>query len=458
MSRNRKYIEQFDRNAGKPSDFDSLFKFEKGELIAKRKIRVKSTRSRIAAMCSAAAVIGIAAFAALAYINTKGIASDTVMSRSTGDASPELTAYIEENGSQTMLSSFIDRFEYEVTGDRSGNAELLWNYSPDTDTQNAYNTDWQTVMRFRVVSKKYTNGKIVYCIKPLECYAEEEFSQTLNSLEKETITFSVPAYDLRELQTGKEYIMPFLAYNLANNDAVFHAYNTGYFAEKKDKGWLIYNCGVYRSELFEAMEADTEEVSDNRTGTGIYHLESSDEKMSEKIRTFLESQNTVYYHTEFDSSTAQAKLDDILPKAEFEKVRYSVKETGEPDKTLLILDNEQYFSLMPNISGDVVFAGTSLNGGMCAAVELAYNGEPTEECYCRTILMSGLNELYVSTGDSIDENTVIGVCGNEPVYMQFIDNNGMPMEIEFSYDISEETSVSAVDEVIIAYYDEEISE
>ncbi|MDD6990702.1 MAG: hypothetical protein PUI48_02630 [Oscillospiraceae bacterium] len=462
MSRNRKYIEQFDHSAGKPSDFDSLFHFEKGELIAKRKIRVKSTRSRIAAMCSAAAVIGIAAFAVLAYINTKGLTSDSVMSRSTGDDFSEFTAYIEEDGSQTMLSSFIYRFEYEVTGDMSGNAELVWDYSSDTDTQNEYITDWQAVMRFRVISKKYTNGKIVYCINPLEYYVEEEVSGELNSSRNavasinETITFSVPAYDLRELQTGGEYIMPFLAYDLTSNDVIFHADSTGYFAEKTDKGWLIYNCGVYHFELIEALEADAEEIYDDRTGTGSYHLEPSDEKMSEKIRAFLESKDTVYYHTEFESSTVQTTLDDILPNAEFEKIRYAVKETGEPDRTLLILDNEQYFSLLPYISGNVVFAGRTLNGCLCAAVELEYNDGSAEEYYCRTILMSGFTELYVSTGDSIDENTVIGVCGSEPVYMQFIDNNGMPMEIDIN-DFFDETSVSAEDEVIIDY-DEEISE
>ncbi|MDY3793293.1 MAG: hypothetical protein SOZ56_12605 [Oscillospiraceae bacterium] len=456
MSRNRKYIEQFDHSAGKPSDFDSLFHFEKGELIAKRKIRVKSTRSRIAAMCSAAAAIGIAAFAVLAYINTKGLTSDSVMSRSTGDDFSEFTEYIEEDGSQTMLSSFIDRFEYEVTGDLSGNAELVWDYSSDTEIQNEYITNWKAVMRFRVVSKRYTNGKIVYCIKPLENYAEDDLSEAVNSIENGTITFSVPAYDLRELQTGKEYIMPFLAYNLTNSDTVFHADSTGYFAEKTDKGWLIYNCGVYHFELIEALEADTEEIYDDRTGTGSYHLEPSDEKMSEKIRAFLESKDTVYYHTEFEISTVQTTLDDILPNAEFEKIRYAVKETGEPDRTLLILDNEQYFSLLPYISGNVVFAGRTLNGCLCAAVELEYNDGSAEGYYCRTILMSGFTELYVSTGDSIDENTVIGVCGSEPVYMQFIDNNGMPMEIDIN-DFSDETSVSAEDEVIIDY-DEEISE
>ncbi|MBQ5333874.1 MAG: hypothetical protein J6K92_11570 [Oscillospiraceae bacterium] len=447
MSRNRKYIEQFDRNAGKPADFDSLFDFEKNKLIAKRRIKMKSSRSYAAAMCSAAAVIGIAAFAALAYINERGIASDSVMSKSTGDITSEITAYIEEKSSVELIP-LIDRFEYDVTGDMSGNAELLRQYSSETDTQKAYITDWQAVMRFRVVSKKYDFGKIVYCVKPLEYYAEEDFSEIISG--NETVTFSVHSYDLRELQIGKEYIMPFMAYNSDENNgdsedpsAMLYADNTGYYAQKTDMGWLIYNCGMYRSDLLEAMEADTEEVFDNFNGTSFYHLEPSDEKMSEKIRTFLESRDEVYYHVELGSSTAQVDLKEILPNAEFENVRYFVNENGVPDRTLLVLDNEQYFSLLPHISGYVVFAGRALSDNLCAAVELVYYGKHGDDYYCRTILMSGFSELSVSTGDSIDENAAIGVCSNEPVYMQFIDNNGMPMEIRLDNNTEETTVIMA---------------
>ena len=40
MNGRNKYAEQFDRNAGEPADFDSLFRFEKGELIAKKRIKM----------------------------------------------------------------------------------------------------------------------------------------------------------------------------------------------------------------------------------------------------------------------------------------------------------------------------------------------------------------------------------------------------------------------------------
>ena len=124
-------------------------------------------------------------------------------------------------------------------------------------------------------------------------------------------------------------------------------------------------------------------------------------------------------------------------------MRYFVNENGVPDRTLLVLDNEQYFSLLPHISGYVVFAGRALSDNLCAAVELVYYGKHGDDYYCRTILMSGFSELSVSTGDSIDENAAIGVCSNEPVYMQFIDNNGMPMEIRLDNNTEETTVIMA---------------
>lgn len=445
MSRNRKYIEQFDRNAGRPSDFDSLFHFEKNELLVKRRIKMKSARSRIAAMCSAAAVIGIAAFAALSYINAKGIASDTVMSRCTGEDISALSEFIAENSSSVRLSQLVQGFDYEVKDAQSDDALLVREYYSETDNQNSSITDWQAIMRFRVVSKQYSVGHVVYYIKPMEYYAQKKYFEMTDS--NEILTFSVPAYiDMRELQTGIEYIMPFMAYNSTDNDtAVLSADNTGFFAQKTDKGWLIYSCKAYDSELREAMEADTEEVLDDIFGSGFYHLETSDEKMSEKLRTFLDSREETFYHVEFDSVTPKADLRSILPRADFEKVRYGADENGEPDRTLLVLDNEQYFSMMPYISGNVVFAGRTLDDKLCAAVEPFYNGDPDDEYYCRTILISGLTELHVLTGDIIDINTVIGVCSDEPITMRFIDKNGMPMEIELN-DLTVETAVSTINE------------
>ena len=72
MNGRNKYAEQFDRNAGEPADFDSLFRFEKGELITKKRIKMRSSRRRIAAMTITAAAVTAAAVFGLSYLNSSG--------------------------------------------------------------------------------------------------------------------------------------------------------------------------------------------------------------------------------------------------------------------------------------------------------------------------------------------------------------------------------------------------
>ncbi|WP_455528639.1 hypothetical protein [Huintestinicola sp.] len=437
MSRNKKYIEQFDRSAGKPADFDSLFRFEKNELIAKRKIKMTNNRSRFAVMCSAAAVIGIAVFAAMAYINTKGIESDSVMSKSTGNVSPELTEYIEENSPVQKLSELTDGFEYNITGDSTLASEILTN-NIGVIEEDDVTVDWQWILRFNVVSKVYDSSEIKYTIKPLEAYADDSFMLDMEASIDGTLVVSVPIYPTeRELQIGREYIMPLFVHthnvHTHNDDNIHHTdHLTDFFAERTDNGWLIYDGGRYRSSLFDILEADTLTV-DNDTGAGgKYYLEPSDEAMNEKLISYVNTSNYSYHYQDSDTAVSQISLSDIMPNAEFEKVRYGVTASGETDKTLLIFDNEQYFSFMPNISGTVIFAGEIVNGELCTAVEFANYSESDDVSYCKTILISGLNELFVSTGDILGKESVIGACSSEPVYMQLIDSSGMLMETDIS--------------------------
>ena len=439
MSRNKKYIEQFDRNAGKPADFDSLFKFEKNELIAKRKIKMTNNRSRFAVMCSAAAVIGIAVFAAMGYINTKGIESDSVMSKSTGNVSPELTEYIEENSPAQKLSELTDRFEYNISGDSTLAAEILTN-NIGVIEEDDVTVDWQWILRFNVVSKVYDSSEIKYTIKPLEAYADDSFMLDMEASIDGTLVVSVPIYPTeRELQIGREYIMPLFVHT-HNDDNIHHTdHLTDFFAERTDNGWLIYDGGRYRSSLFDILEADTLTVDNDTGAVGKYYLEPSDDVMNEKLISYVNTPNYAYHYQDNDTAVSQISLSDIMPNAEFEKVRYGVTALGETDKTLLIFDNEQYFSFMPNISGTVIFAGETVNGEHCAAVELT-NYDESDVPYCNTILISGLNELFVSTGDTLDKESVIGTCSSEPVYVHFIDSNGMLIEPDISDNSSETIS------------------
>lgn len=414
MSRNKKYIEQFDRSAGKPADFDSLFKFEKNELIAKQKIKTTNNRSRFAVMCSAAAVIGIAVFAAMAYINTKGIESDSVMSKSTGNVSTELTEYIEENSLAQKLSELTDGFEYDITGDSTHAAEVLTNNIGVIEEYDV-TVDWQWILRFNVVSKEYGSSKIKYTIKPLEAYADDSFMLAMEGSTDGTLVVSVPIYpEERELQIGREYVMPLFVHT-HNGDSVLHTdYLTDFFAERIDNGWLIYDGGRYRSSLFDILEADTLAVDNDTGAVGKYYLEPSDDAMNEKLISYVNTSNYAYHYQDNDAAISQTVLDDTMP---------------------MVLVNEQDFSFAPNISGTVIFAGETVNGELCAAVDLKNYSESDELPYCKTVIISGLSELYLSTGDiigNLGKESVIGACSSEPVYMQLIDSSGMPIETDIS--------------------------
>lgn len=422
MSRNKKYIEQFDRNAGKPADFDSLFKFEKNELIAKRKIKMTNNRSRFAVMCSAAAVIGIAVFAAMAYINTKGIETDSVMSKSTGNVSPELTEYIEENSSVQKLSELTDRFEYDIMGDSTLASEILTN-NISVIEEDDVTVDWQWILRLNVVSKEYDSSEIKYTIKPLEAYADDSFMLDMEASIDGTLTVSVPIYPTeRELQIGREYIMPLFVHT-HNDDSVLHTdHLTDFFAERIDNGWLIYDGGRYRSSLFDILEADTLTVDNDTGAVGKYYLEPSDDVMNEKLISYVNTSNYAYHYQDNDAAISQTVLDDTM---------------------LMVLVNEQDFSFAPNISGTVIFAGETVNGELCAAVDLENYSESDELPYCKTVIISGLSELYLSTGDIIGDlgnKTIIGTYSSEPVYVHFIDSNGMLIEPDISDNSSETIS------------------
>lgn len=422
MSRNKKYIEQFDRSAGKPADFDSLFRFEKNELIAKQKIKMTNNRSRFAVMCSAAAVIGIAVFAAMAYINTKGIESDSVMSKSTGNVSPELTEYIEENSPAQKLSELTDRFEYNISGDSTLAAEILTNIISVIEEDDV-TVDWQWILRFNVVSKEYGSSEIKYTIKPLEAYADDSFMLDMEASIDGTLTVSVPIYPTgRELQIGREYIMPLFVHTHNDDNGLHTDYLTDFFAERTDNGWLIYDGGRYRSSLFDILEADTLTVDNDTGAVGKYYLEPSDDVMNEKLISYVNTSNYAYHYQDNDAAISQTVLDDTMP---------------------MVLVNEQDFSFAPNISGTVIFAGETVNGELCAAVDLENYSESDELPYCKTVIISGLNELYLSTGDIIGDlgnETIIGTYSSEPVYVHFIDSNGMLIEPDISDNSSETIS------------------
>ncbi|MBP1547959.1 MAG: hypothetical protein J6A37_15355 [Oscillospiraceae bacterium] len=446
MNKNNDYKEQFDRYAGRPSDFDSLFYFDNNELVAKRRIRVKSMKRRIAAMCSAAAVIGIAAFAGLAYVNSQGIASGNITSRTTGDITESGTGALQS----FTLSSLCGRFDYTVSGtDNTALNEVNSEYA-EAGSEGQF-----SVIRFNVSEKSYNSSMnaVDYSIRLIEAYSVENNSEVLSTTD-DTVSFSVAVdYNAEELQIGEEYIMTFNGFSselLTDNvssgfELRLNADNTKEFARKTDNGWLIYR-NSHNSKLFDALCADTLRVNDDYNHSDNYFLEASYEKMVEKLKAFLETEGTAYYHYEYvESPQLSENLSDILPDAEFEKVRYLENQLGETDRTTVILDNEQYFSVNPHISAEVIYSGLSRNGELCTALKINYNMADGEEflqdSYPSVILMSGLSSLNTVTGTIISGNDPIGDCSDMPVYMRIIDNNGEPVEIILGDDTGETDSL-----------------
>ena len=166
MNGRNKYSEQFDRNAGKPADFDSLFRFEGEELIAKKKIRMKSSKKRIAAMTVSAAAVAGAAFIGLSYISSAGLSSQESGICELAEMSAETSSLSLSTGNEAnteySLSELISQSEY---------------YSPYMNTEDDYpsgeysleNAD--IILRCRVVAKEHSDVlQTSYEICPLEYY------------------------------------------------------------------------------------------------------------------------------------------------------------------------------------------------------------------------------------------------------------------------------------------------
>ena len=170
MNGRNKYAEQFDRNAGEPADFDSLFRFEKGELITKKRIKMRSSRRRIAAMTITAAAVTAAAVFGLSYLNSSGTSDISIAELA---EMSETTASLDEfleSSSEHLLSEFIKPtdicFHAAVTADAS---------QQDISLDEA-----DIILRCRVITKNYLpesdTGRIEYELSPIEYYYADNVS------------------------------------------------------------------------------------------------------------------------------------------------------------------------------------------------------------------------------------------------------------------------------------------
>lgn len=432
MSGNKQYREQFDSNAGKPADFESLFSFSGEEIVAKRRIRMYSKKNRLAAMTSAAAVIAVVSAASLTLLHTSGLNDGGGIAEMNAVTETELSssAYARNAAeSEFTLSSLISRFDY-TCGVYQSNDSI----TPFTGMDSFLNSD--IITHARVTSKTYDGEAIIYTLMLLESYNLD----TVDTLPPDSLTVKsslLPAeYSLCELQTGSEYILP-LDYNPDDAEAPYSLTSPmSVPIRKTDRGWLI-------DASYSDFTQGAHSVVNDMTDEGYYGigfvLDPSDESMKLKLRDFAEISENKYYHREFSNDiNTTAWIYDLFnyenESLRFENVKYLINDDGTEDKTTLLLENEKYFELSPAISGTVIFAGESLTGENFVAVDIS-EGEFTHY----TVFFTGMSEITVKQGDTVS-NSIIGMCSEEPIYCRFTNSSG-PVEINLYDEITEVVAI-----------------
>ena len=432
MSRNKKYIDKFDKAAGKPADFDSLFCFDGEDIVAKKQIRVRIMRKRAMIISSAAAAVFIAVMGiCIGYISTAGLAASD--RGETGLTSAEnVSAAFDETVYQSSginLSDLLDtRFDYFMSDndypkyDSSGERAVSERNS--IEAANVY-------IRVKVVSKSYVSPNtstigsdtvswtnIYYDLYPYEyfTFAGNEYNYTI--LDKSE-TFTVArdfADNHNELQPGEEYFIPFTLHNSTENTSLTGGMEWLEFADdqempiiKTDSGWIVSDMYPFDLSAGQPVNSDLW----NYKTEGSMYLMSNDDLLSSIYAYFAENGGGI--HNSRDSiSVTSYSYETVFKNAEFENVQI------DSDGKTLILYHENYFDLVPNIWGNVVFAGASRNGGNTVVINAS---APDSSAPIQTVIFTGLDRLYVKNGDYLTNGVLVGSC-SEPVYCICVDEKG----------------------------------
>lgn len=475
MSRNRKYIEEFDRNAGSPADFDNLFRFSGKEIIANKKIRVRSSKKRAALMSVSAAAVITAAILGLSYfgeisknvnISIEENAGGFDMDSETEMVEFEAGNYISDEPSQYHLSELVSRFDYYLTDtDISAAEDFL--FSREWTAENYLNSD--IIMMATVVKKELLeDGTLLYKLHPNECFYELDTDNNIDVVHiANAVTVDVAAPMMAqiypsaytELQAGSTYILPInitditrydliedIEYSLVlDDDAFFPIRYTEY-------GWLVSDtCG----KLAEGAAS----VSVDIDGLDLpYKIGLVDDPMLTKVEEQLLEMGYNYSYI-FNSGGNENGITGMLNSffdfsntgLEYESVNHYINEDGTYDKTILVLENETYFTLRPQIpGGKVVFTGENIFGEKTVAV---YSDNGLADPKPELVVFTGLESILVSVGDEVYKNvysedspyineegyeqyevvgyscSTIGTCTEEPIYCRFFDITG-PVEVD----------------------------
>lgn len=455
MSGSKRYKDEFDKYAGAPAEFDSLFTFHGSELRAKKRIvSRKGSKGRVLGIAAAAAVM-ITAGAVLAAVSSGGM--PTVGELSPGEENGETStldtagrndtagrsrmAYEGTGGLSDETEAFrvYDRFDYSVTAELKA-TNIVMEYSEPARDDSAKSTLTSEIMSTAdiilagtVREKSYDNAanEIIYEVCISKFYSKADITPIFSERENFMTVhcpdgFAVDAYD--ELQIGSEYIMPVCIRHGEDEAAAELADPSGKCICKRGGNWEM-DSDVYADFLEIINKAAENEVytrADNGGNTGIV----SDNALRSGLRLFLEESSRQYIsqYSADDAETKSRTLSEVFntdsETGGFESIRY-MENDGVTDQTTLVLENENYFVLAPDMNGTVVYAGENFLGEKMIRIKTGENNMDIS-----SVIFAGDLKLECAAGDSI-YGQVLGSCGATPVYCRVIGSDGRAVEIIF---------------------------
>ncbi|MDE7293167.1 MAG: hypothetical protein K2N72_01955, partial [Oscillospiraceae bacterium] len=407
MSGSNRYKDDFDRHAGAPAEFDSLFVFENGELRAKKRIRkARGGRHTLVSLVTAAAVM-IAAGAALSAVSRGGM--PTLGELSTGDDIEATTAAVTTavtvvGGADVIVATepdvvlsyedeiallseeaealrVLDKFDYSVIPSVSGAA--VRSVAVDSMYADVMSTS-DIILTGTVCDKSYddSTGDIIYEIFAAELYSKADVTPLLSeqgNIMTVHCTFggSIGVYD--ELQIGSEYIMPIIIGHNGDEETAYLADSEGKCIRKineseAEPNWEM-DPDVY-ADLLNIIEKSADSTVYYRTGGSVSTAVVSDEALQKGLEEFFSESGRAYLseHSSLSTEPGRCTLSEIFTSESetggFEQVHYYETETSSV-MTTLVLENENHFVLAPEVNGIVEYAGDSLSGEKIIRVKIS---------------------------------------------------------------------------------------
>ncbi len=408
MSKHNRYIEQFEKNAGKPSDFDSLFAFEDNELIAKKRIRVRKKNGKYAAMAVSAAALVLVSAIALTTLDRMGSGESGISELSTGDSITPRTA--SQTTDPLALSNLIDtRFEYTLSDDNYIYSAESSEKITDLTKSTYLNSD--IILKGYVFKKEYDSG-ITYTVYPHSYYYRHEISDNCNIVTGEPIEIISTAWDYlgsyAELQTGNEYIIPVNISENENGTLDYSYSDQSCFAIRKtEQGWML-------PESFEQLAYGAETVTNDITNYFDYgNLCVVKDTYEFDLFTAL-GNLFIYEHSNVVFCPANTNELYISP-IEFTGRSIDKSEVSADDSSVLLMTGEgEVFS---DYNQTVVYSGTNLNGELILVLSMN-NDDIIGIC-------SGFEKLLVESGTVItDYSIAMAELGSQPAYCRLFNENG----------------------------------